>query len=504
MPTGEVPEVPPPGSVPPQHLRARSRLTAGAGPWGTPGRGSRPTGPSPGTVPDGPGTGRALRLPYGAVDAAPPSPTAGPGTGRGVYPGWWVALGCTVVMFAGAGIAYYGLAVFLRPLRDAHGWSNTLVSAASGMFYVITGLSSAWVGPRIDRSGPRRPMLAGVALLVAGVLAVGFASRPWHLFVAYGLLALAFGVGTVVPVNAVMARWFIARRGAAMAVAASGVSLGGIVLAPLVTWLIERGGLRLAGIVLAVGAAALLVPIIVRVIVFDPAERGLPPDSWTGTPVDGEVLADQQRRWTVKAAARTRSFWALLAGFVVVLTSQTGFVVHEIAFLEDRMGSRRAAAFALSVTAAGSIVARLAVGSVADRLDVRRVTAVIFCVQALALWGIVSTSSRTLTWVLVLVFGFTIGNVYLMQSLLVGRIFGLVSFGTVFGALSLASQIGSGVGPFVIGALESATGSYRLPLTVTAAATAVAALVITAARPVRTPPSGITHEVAGAAPDPGP
>ena len=36
-----------------------------------------------------------------------------------------------VINFVALGIGYYGLAVFLRPLQEAHDWSNAAVSGAT-------------------------------------------------------------------------------------------------------------------------------------------------------------------------------------------------------------------------------------------------------------------------------------------------------------------------------------------------------------------------------------
>ena len=83
-----------------------------------------------------------------------------------------------------------------------------------------------------------------------------------------------------------------------------------------------------------------------------------------------------------------------------------------------------------------------------------------------------------------LLFGFTIGNVYMMMSLLTAEIFGILSFGTVYGVVSLAGQLGSGVGLVFIGWAHDATDSYTVPFVVLAAVNLVAAVVITFARPV--------------------
>jgi nitrate/nitrite transporter NarK len=103
---------------------------------------------------------------------------------------------------------------------------------------------------------------------------------------------------------------------------------------------------------------------------------------------------------------------------------------------------------------------------------------VLFLMQAAAVGGIVATENLAITYALTLVFGFTIGNVYMMMSLLVGETFGMVSFGTVFGLVTMIGQVGSGAGPLLIGFIEDATGGYGVAFTVTAAATALSAVVV--------------------------
>lgn len=419
-------------------------------------------------------------------------PAAGVLPGR-VYYGWYIALCCALLMFVSSGVGYYGLAVFLKPLQEVHGWSNSAVSAATGLFFSCSGITAAVMGPRIDRDGPRRLMLIGVLLIGASVAAVGYVQALWQLYAVYALLALGFGMSQGVAVNSVMTHWFVHRRAKAMSVSSTGVSLGGVVLAPLGAKLIDIGGLELATPLLGLLLLAVAVPVVTLVLSGDPREMGLEPDGDGYVPPAAASAraslseAAQRRRWTMKEAARTRSFWALQITFLMVLTAQTGFVIHQISFLEDRLGSRSSAAFALSVTALGSIIARLIVGQFADRLDKRWLTVVLFVVQGTAVLAIIPIEGVAATYALTLVFGFTIGNVYMMQSLLTSEIFGMVSFGAVFGIVSLASQVGSGVGPWMVGSLADSSGGYGVPFTVTAIITYLAAVVVLFARPLPVP-----------------
>ena len=119
----------------------------------------------------------------------------------------------------------------------------------------------------------------------------------------------------------------------------------------------------------------------------------------------------------------------------------------------------------------------------ADRLDKRWLTVALFAVQATAVLLVVHIDNVALTYGLVLVVGFTIGNIYMMQTLLTSEIFGVVSLGAILGLLLLTSQLGSGIGPVLVGLLEDATGSYTVPFTITSLLTYLAAGSILLARP---------------------
>jgi MFS family permease len=407
---------------------------------------------------------------------------------RRIHYGWWIAIGSLVLLFVTVGVGYYGLAVFLRPLQEEHDWSNGVVSGATGLYFTVSGLTGAIIGPHIDRRGPLRLMTAGTILLGASVAAVGFVDAVWQLYAVYLVMAVGFGLAASVGVNAMLARWFIHKRARAMSISFTGVSLGGVVLAPLGTALVDNGGLSLATVVMGVLVIVVALPVVRWLLVWDPAEIGLEPDAGAPPPPVSRAALDdavQRREWTRVEAMRTTAFWALLAGFILVLLAQTGFLLHQISFLEDRLGSRQAASFTLSVTALGSILARLAVGTVADRIDKRWLTVALFVIQATAVLLVVHVDNAVLTYALVLVVGFTIGNIYMMQTLLTSEIFGVVSLGAILGLVLLTSQVGSGIGPVLVGVLEDRTGDYVVPFTITSVLTYAAAACIVAARAPR-------------------
>ncbi len=413
-----------------------------------------------------------------------------------LFYGWYVTFACACLMFVGVGIGYYGLPVFLSPLREEHGWTTAQVSWAPAIYFGISGITGALSGPYIDRHGPGVLIFVGMLLNAASAASIGLVNELWQLYLAYFVFAVAFGMSTSVATNAIITRWFIRRRALATSFAATGVSMGGIILAPTASRLIDSGGLELATPILGVIVLLVSMPVIFLILAPDPAAVGLTPDGDSqdspGYTDSDRFRAAQARSWTRIEAVHTVAFWAILTAFLLALVSQTGYVIHQVSFLEDRLGSRSAASLTISLTAFGSTVARLVVGLFADRADKRLIAACLFLLQASCITVVAHVDSVAVTWLVTFAFGFTIGNIYMMQSLLVGEIFGMVSFGMIFGLVSLAGQAGSGVGPIAVGYLHDRSGGYTAPFTILAAIDVVAAAVILLDRPAssKDPPGG--------------
>jgi len=118
-------------------------------------------------------------------------------------------------------------------------------------------------------------MVVSVGLLI-------FVREVWHLHLACPRQALAYGLFGAVAINALMSSVVRDTSSLGMSVTFTGISLGGMVLAPLGTWLIERGGIELAAPILAALVAVVALPMSLLVLVGDLASVGLGP--WQPSP----------------------------------------------------------------------------------------------------------------------------------------------------------------------------------------------------------------------------
>ena len=406
-----------------------------------------------------------------------------------VFYGWFVAVGCGVVSFAVVGVGFYGLVVLLDALVSERGWSRDEVSGVTTLYWVMVGVVGLAIGRGVDRLGARGFITAGVTLMAMALYWMGRIESSWQIVPVYLLLALGFAMAGAIPNGAIVTRWFVGRRARAMTISHTGVSLGGMLLVPIVSGWIDAEGFRVALDRMAIGLVGLALPIVVFVLRFDPEDHGLEPDGGDlRRPLAAALRpAVQQRVWSRREILRSPAFRTLAAAYALMLLCQVGYSMHQLSFLREGL-DLKTASLGVSLVALGSLLARLVLGPLADRMSKRHLASALFGFQAVMIVVLANAESAPALLAASLCFGFTVGMIFLLQTLLVGEIFGLVSFATAMGLQQVVSQVTSGFGPLVLGLLASAYGGYSPALYWLAGGAAVAAGLV-----LLTPPGGASE-----------
>jgi predicted MFS family arabinose efflux permease len=216
---------------------------------------------------------------------------------------------------------------------------------------------------------------------------------------------------------------------------------------------ISQFGFSRAMIVAAAAMVAVVVPVVLIFV-------GRPPMQSSAAPAaNGDTVSPAHIRFD---ALRNVGFLSVTTAFALVLFAQVGFIVHLIAFLDPVIG-RSSAAVALALLTAMAVVGRVLFSTVIDRLNQRLASALSFVSQALALLIIINFRNETLLIAACAVFGFSVGNLITLPSLIVQREFDARAFGVLISLLTAITQITYAFGPGVIGALRDLSGTYDLP-----------------------------------------
>ncbi len=369
------------------------------------------------------------------------------------YDGWRIVAVCFVVATFGWAFGFYGQSVYLAELHRQHGWSASLISGATTFFYLFGALLVIFVAEAIKKFGPRNCLLAGTGAMAVAVVLMGQAKAPWQLYLAD--IALSFGwAGTsLAMISNTLGLWFDQKRGMAISLALNGASFGGIAGVPLLVIAIGQFGFSNA---MMFAAAVMIVLVIPVVLIF----VGPPPLRLSdGASSSNDALSSSHIR---ARAFRDIGFLSVSTAFALVLFAQVGFIVHLIAFLDPVIG-RSNAAVAIAMLTAMAVIGRVLFSIVIDRLNQRLASALSFVSQALALIVVINCRDETLLIAACAAFGFSVGNLITLPSLIVQREFDTRSFGVLISLLTAITQVAYAFGPGVIGALRDLSGSYTLP-----------------------------------------
>jgi cyanate permease len=124
---------------------------------------------------------------------------------------------------------------------------------------------------------------------------------------------------------------------------------------------------------------------------------------------------------------------------------------------------RTQAATAVATLTMMAVVGRVLFSTVIDRLNQRLASAISFASQAVALAIIINSRSEIVLIASCALFGFSVGNLITLPSLIVQREFDPRSFGVLVSLITAINQVTYAFGPGVIGLLRDASGSYALP-----------------------------------------
>lgn len=385
------------------------------------------------------------------------------GGNRVIDPRYAIVAGGALVQFTIIGFLF-AFSIFFREIESELGWSRTLISAGASLSTVVMGVLAIYSGRMSDRVGPRVVLTVAGLIFASGIALMSQMNSPWQYLVFYGLF-VGVGLAThdVVTLSTV-ARWFDKRRGIMTALVKTGTAAGQVVVPPIAALLITWVGWRTGMLTISVCAALLL--LFAASMVRHPSndERVA---AMAGTR-DGISYAE---------ARRTRTFWTLCAMqflfFPTLMTVPFHLAVHG----QDLGMAPENAALLLSILGGVSVVGRLAIGAVADRIGGKNAYALALAGLMLSLGLYAATTEPGPLMVITALYGFSHGALFVVVSPTVARNFGMAAHGAIFGTVVFFGTVGGAIGPTLAGWVFDTWGSYT-PAFLTLATAAGLALTL--------------------------
>lgn len=371
----------------------------------------------------------------------------------------WVIVVITFLSLLASSGVRNATSVLFEPLEADFGWDRASVSFAFAISLFFFGLGAPIGGSLIDRFGPRRVMVGGLALISVGLVLLLTMTQLWQFHLYWGVM-VGIGTGAVAGTlgGTVALRWFNQYRGLVLGVFSASAAAGQLLFLPALIPLAEMGGWRGIFAVLAFLTALMLIPALFLM-------RSQPEDV-NAQPIGEASLTtiNTDSRFTpLREALRTRDFWLLAGSFFVCGYTTVGLITtHLLPHSLEHGFEKVEISWAIAFMGAMNIVGTTASGWLTDRVDNRKLLATYYGMRAISLVALPFIYDINNMLIFSLVYGLDwVATVPPTVNLAAQR-FGRKSLGSIYGWIYCSHMIGAGIASYAGGFFRDLLGDYHL------------------------------------------
>ncbi len=416
---------------------------------------------------------------------------------------------------------FHAMGLWFVALEHTFGWTRTQLSLAFAFTRVEGGILGPIEGYLTDRYGTRILVLVGMAIMGVGWLLFSLVQDtkdvpllrdlPFHtlpdfmqvlippltFYLVYMFIALGQGIGSWLPLMAMLNNWFNRRRAMAMGFSNSTSRLGTLVLIPAIAWAIdpefERLGWRTT--VVIIGIAILVINLPLSLLIRNrPEDHGLLPDgdrperasaSGAGGTRTQPARSAEQTDFTWQQAIRTPAFWLISVGHGCTSMILIAMMAHLAPMMTDQGYSLQTASFVITGYTVVSMVFQIIGGFVGDRVPKRLALFVFTWIQASGVFLLTfGPATLPVAYGFALLFGAGFGGRNPLTVSIRGEYFGRASFGKIMGLSQVPMNIMLLAAPVFAGVVRDVTGEYVIAFAVLASLNMLGGvLFLFAARP---------------------
>jgi len=424
-----------------------------------------------------------------------------------IFFGWWTVITGGFLAFWGYGYHAYGFSALFKPIASDLGFSRAVTSVPAAIGRFEGGFEAPLTGWITDRFGPRWIVIFGTFLMGLSLILMNFVNSLWPFLIVWGvLLGTGINIAVSVPVDTAISNWFVKKRGVALSIKTVFSGLSGVLVLPLIAWLITIQGWRVTCVI--GGLVMLLVGLPLTWFFLKrhrPEYYGLLPD---GVTMEEEV-ADTSRiidkgikyaaevqevEFTIKQAMKTPTYWLLTAAYGAHALAGPAFGMHTIPFLTDIGIDPLKAAGMMVIMIGASIPSRFIAGFLADRVKKQHLRFLMggaFLLQGVGVAVFLLNQSIAMIYVWFILYGFGLGAGYALMPPVRARYFGRKALGSIHGTSMMFITPAGAVAPIYTGWVYDTTGSYITAFALLAALLAFSGILMSSVLPPK-PPAQIT------------
>jgi OFA family oxalate/formate antiporter-like MFS transporter len=384
--------------------------------------------------------------------------------------------------------SYYAWSVFVPALEAEFHWTRTQTSLVSTINMVMLASMYNVAGTVIGRVGAQRIALFGGLCFSLGFFFASYATSLTTLYLTAGLLVgLGLGFGYLPPIS-VGFKWFPEARGLVSGLAVGIFAAGSGIVGPLAGGFLPLGW---DGLIARMGwreTFRLMAGIYFVLTMIGAYWLKDPPDGYT-IPVPAKAKSAAGPKvasvnLTTSEMMKVPTFYPLWLAYMLGCIAGTMTISQLVPYARSAGYSATAAAFAITIGAAGSALGRFFSGWMSDHIG-RLLTVRVMLVASLFAAPILYhySASAFVFYVMLFIVYYAYGTQLSVYTAVAGDFYGPKHSAANYGILLLAWGTAGIFGPLIGGQVYGSTNSYQWAFYLAAIASAASLMLLVFARP---------------------
>ncbi len=414
-----------------------------------------------------------------ATDAAPSRP----------FYGYYLAAYAFAMGFLASSFFLHSRGIFFPLWMEEFAVDKTRISLAVSLTLFAGSCMAPFTGYCLDRFPVRRVIIVASLWLALGYLLLQTAGS----FTTFLVILVLFqglgwtGVGPLAQTK-LMVSWFSRNRGMALGIAIMGISVAGVVMPTVVTWLSETFGWRGTYVGYAGLLILLVVPLTWKMVKQTPEELGQHPDGDLEPPAEPPGSADAASAadttqsdgslfTTYREFLTSKAFWSVVITFGLMNGVYSAMITHLPTYMTTELGfSLYDASYLLGIAGGFAIGGKLVWGWMMDNMNARLTVMCAVCAYLSSTLIFLSTQNYLWLGLAAGLFGLGFGGMVPVRSVLISRLFGVRKFSRVNGLLSFFLAPAT-FWVLITGFIADQTGTYTTAFKVWAVAFVLAGCI---------------------------
>ncbi|KPI49675.1 hypothetical protein KW94_15630 [Clostridioides difficile] len=379
---------------------------------------------------------------------------------KGFFRGWLVVFAGLILMISVYGIVNNCASLFIKPVTEDLGFSRSEFS----LYYTVIALSTMvialFMGKLAKKFKLKNIMLVGCVLAGIGYIGYSYASSIYVFYLMSIFSGLGLGMTTLTPLSIIISNWFVEKRGLALGLTFMGSGVGGMIFNPIANYIILNYSWRQSYLVLGIIILVTTIPVVLIFMSEKPSDKGLLPYGYSNS--SENVLDNSAKGIMLRDAIKTKIFWIMVVGLILITIIAMGVQMHIASYLTDIGYSPTFAASVISINMGVVILGKILLGYVFDKVGCEK--GVIFVGLQVFLGVLALLFASKYPAIIVFIICWGIGNCMgtIVPALITSEIFGKRDYSTIVGVVNAVVLLGAALGSAVTGKLYDMSGGYTL------------------------------------------